>query len=659
MRPTGAARTILLLLAALAAPPAAAQEPEIIILDPNRPLIQDPRTRGPAMAPAPPTPRASGELAPLPAGAANDREVLAGLWFRYRELRGEPAEAARQLDTALEYMRRQGLREAPEIAAALMAEASRSHARSDYVAAREYYQRASSFAPTLAGARFGLAKISLRADKRPIAAAAAWWDGIRALLRDPGQLGDLAGNGALLAYLGLCTGGVVALLLLLLRSAPAFFHDLMERSSGRLSADAARLVGWGLMALPLVAFLPLVWIVAIWGALFFTYLRGTEKLVAAAALLLVAAGGPAGRALGLGFTAVTDPRVNALIASASPGHDPRNEAAIRALAREHPQEAFFPFLLGLAGKEGGRPDAAVEMYRRVIQMEPRHARALMNLGNLYFVRQDYSVAQSYYRKATEADPALALAHYNSHLAHLETFRLEAADEAIREARRLDEALVAGLLARADEGRGRRIPVDARPTPREFWAWALRFGAPADLRPEAIRALSAPATLAGGAGLLAALLLPGIGLAPRSGAARRCRRCGRPYCRRCQVTTKHPDVCSQCMHLFILRDGVAPGVKTRKMAEVARYRRRVWLGARILSLALPGSGHLLGGRSLLGAALLMAWGTAWAGLLLGGGLLVAPQWIAPATGTGAMLPFIAMAAAVWLAGNISPHGPGQD
>jgi hypothetical protein len=114
-----------------------------------------------------------------------------------------------------------------------------------------------------------------------------------------------------------------------------------------------------------------------------------------------------------------------------------------------------------------------------------------------------------------------------------------------------------------------------------------------------------------------------------------------------------------MHLFILKDGVAPGVKTRKVAEVARYRRRVWLGARSLSLALPGAGHLLAGRSLLGAGLLMGWAMAWAGLLLGGGLLVAPQWIAPAAGTGAMLPLVALAGAVWLAGNISSHEAGPD
>jgi tetratricopeptide (TPR) repeat protein len=639
---------------ALAAAAATAQEPEIIVLDPNRPLIQDPRTRAPAPAPAS-RPAPSVELVPLPAGATSDRDVLAGLWFRYRALQhaGDAVESIRQLTTALDYMRRQGLREAPEIAAALMQEAGLAHARRDYLKARELYQLAARFAPTLAGPHFGLAKVRLRAEASPLAAARATWAGARALAADPAQLVDLLANGALFAYLGLCAGGAIALLLLGLRSAPSLFHDLMERSSGRLSEEAARLVGWGVMGLPLVAFLPPAWIVAYWGALFFTYLRGAEKLVAAAALLLVAAGGPAGRALAYTFGTAADARVQAMIAAAAPGYDPRNEEAIRRLQADQPDEALYPFLLALACEESRRPDEAMELYRRVLQIDPGHARALVNVGNLHFARQDFAVAQSYYRRAVEADPGLALAFYNSHLAYLEAFRLEAADEAIRQARRLDEALVTRLLDRGVEGGARRAPVAARYSPRELWSRALRLGAPPQPGTELLRALAAPASLAGGAGLLAALLIPGLGLAPRSGASRRCRRCGRPYCRRCQVASKYPDVCSQCMHLFILRDGVAPGVKARKMEEVARYRRRVWLGARTLSLALPGGGHLLGGRCLWGTGLLMTWSFAWAGLLLGGGLLVAPEWIAPSAGTGAHLPLLALAGSAWLLGNVAP------
>ena len=632
---------------------AAAQEPEVIVIDPNHPIIQRPGTVSPATGP---TPAAAPELVPLPAAGVNAREVLAGLWFRYRALveQGDREQAARQLATAQAFMRREGLRSSPEIAAALLAEAQRRLEEGDYRRAKESFVLAARFAPELPAPHLGLASALLRGDRDPAGAVSEWWGGVRAALGDPELLYNLAGNGLLAAALALGMGAIGLLLLLVLKNAPAFFHDLHERAAGWLSEDGARLLGWGLLALPALALVPVVWVLAAWGALIFTYLRRGERIVAAAALLVLASAGPVTRLLAWHLGTAADPGARALIQSARQGPSLRHERTLKQLAQDHPREVIFPFLLASAYRTAGRLDEAVEEYRRVLEIDPADARAMVNMGNVHALRQEFAVSQTLYKKAAEADPRMALAHYDSHLAHLEAFHLEAADAELREARRLDAALVTGLLAEAAGGQGRRTPQDAVYSAREIWTRALRLRLEGGLRGEAARALTAPSTLAGIAGLLAALLLPGIGLAPRSGAARRCRRCGRPFCRRCQVTTKHPDVCSQCAHLFILRDGLAPGVKSRKLEEVASYRRRVFVGTRLLSLLLPGSGHVLGGRVVLGGALLVAWAGAWIGLLLRGRLMVTPEAIAPAIAPETTVPLVALAFAAWLLGNMSSH-----
>jgi hypothetical protein len=159
-------------------------------------------------------------------------------------------------------------------------------------------------------------------------------------------------------------------------------------------------------------------------------------------------------------------------------------------------------------------------------------------------------------------------------------------------------------------------------------------------------------LAAAAGLLAALLVPGLLLAPRGARALRCQRCGRAYCRKCQMTTKHAGHCAQCVHLFLLRDGVAPSVRDQKLAEVVRYRRRVFLETRLASLVLPGCGQVMGGRALLGAALLAGWGVVWSGLLLRGRFLAPPGAIeASAIGPGTLL-LAALGVGVWLLANLS-------
>jgi tetratricopeptide (TPR) repeat protein len=657
----GAGRLVLLFTAALVAAPAPAQEPEVIVLDPNHPLIQAPGSV--------PPPAGDGQAAPVPAAAAqgappasgvNVQEVLADLWFRQRALigRGRAEEAAAQIEAALEFMQREGVRASPEIAGAFLAEGRRALDEGDYRWAKEHFGAAARFDPTLGAAHTGLSSALLWGDRDLAGAATELGRAIGIALGDPVTLHQEAGNGLLVVFLGLSLGAGLALVLLCARSVPAFFHDLQERFPGRLSEATAPVIGWGLLALPVIALLPLAWALAAWGALFFAYFRRSERGVALGALLLLVASGPAGRTMEWIFQSAADPGVRALLRSARGGYDPQDEKALGRLMIEHPREAIFPFLLASIYRISGRAEEAMKMSRRVLEINPGHARAMVNLGNLHALRQEFALAQDLYRRAAEADPALALAHYNSHLAHLEMFHLEAADAALRRARQIDDALVTDMVARGGAGRAKGSPRDAAYTSREIGERALLLRVREGPGREWVRALGAPASLAGGAGLLGALLLPGMGLVARA-PARRCLRCGRSYCRRCQVASKYPDHCSQCLHLFILRDGVAPSVKNRKMEEVARFRRRVWISERLVSLALPGSGHVLGGRPILGALLLMAWSVAWIGLVLGGRLLVSPQWIAPADGPGYLVLPAGLAIMAWLLGNLSSHERNQE
>jgi tetratricopeptide (TPR) repeat protein len=657
MNSARASRLVLLVAAALTSAPALAQEPEVIILDPNHPLIQAPGTvPAEEEGPVPGQPAAGGPSA----SGVNVREVLADLWFRQRALqdRGREEEAAAQIEAALGFMGREGVRAAPEIAAAFLAEGRRALDEGNYRRAKEEFGAAARFDPALNSAHAGLSSALLRGDRDLAGAAGEIGRAVRSTFLDPVTLYQKVGNALLVIFLGASLGAGLALGLLCARNVPALSHDLQERFRGRLSENIAPVLGWGLLALPVIAPLPVPWILAAWSALLFAYLGRSERVVALGALLMLLVSGPAGRAMDWVFQSAADGGVRALLRSARGGYDAGDEPALGRLMAEHPQDPLAPFLLASIYRTTGRPEEAMRMNRRVLEIDPRHARAMVNLGNLHALRQEFTQAQDLYRKASEADPTLAQAHYNSHLAHLEMFQLEAADAALRRARQIDDGLVTDLVARAGSGRGKRSPQDTRYTPREIGEQALLLRAHPGLWKELGGALGAPAALAGGAGLLGTLLLPGLGLAPRT-PARRCRRCGRSYCRRCQVASKHPDHCSQCLHLFILRDGVAPNVKNRKMEEVARYRRRLWISERLLSLLLPGSGHVLGGRAFLGVFLLASWSVAWIGMALRGRLLVPPQWIAPSHGAGSLMLAALLALVAWLLGNLSSQEPTQE
>jgi tetratricopeptide (TPR) repeat protein len=48
----------------------------------------------------------------------------------------------------------------------------------------------------------------------------------------------------------------------------------------------------------------------------------------------------------------------------------------------------------------------------VLDIEPMHAAAHINLGTLYYNRQDFNLAEKHYRSALEADPRYALAYFD-------------------------------------------------------------------------------------------------------------------------------------------------------------------------------------------------------------------------------------------------------
>ena len=55
---------------------------------------------------------------------------------------------------------------------------------------------------------------------------------------------------------------------------------------------------------------------------------------------------------------------------------------------------------------------AIAAYHRVLDLDPTHAAANINLGTLYYNRQDFGLAERHYRKAIEADARYALAYFD-------------------------------------------------------------------------------------------------------------------------------------------------------------------------------------------------------------------------------------------------------
>ena len=76
---------------------------------------------------------------------------------------------------------------------------------------------------------------------------------------------------------------------------------------------------------------------------------------------------------------------------------------------------------------------AIDAYKQAIELDPTHAAAHINLGTLYYNRQNYSLAETHYRKAIEVDPKYALAYFDLGNVLDETGRLQEAIRAYKQA----------------------------------------------------------------------------------------------------------------------------------------------------------------------------------------------------------------------------------
>jgi tetratricopeptide (TPR) repeat protein len=92
------------------------------------------------------------------------------------------------------------------------------------------------------------------------------------------------------------------------------------------------------------------------------------------------------------------------------------------------------FARGVALEEDpGTQQEAVQIYTKVLEIEPMHAAAHINLGTLYYNQHDFIKAERYYRQAIEVDPRYALAYFDLGNVLDETGRLEEAVKAYQTA----------------------------------------------------------------------------------------------------------------------------------------------------------------------------------------------------------------------------------
>lgn len=568
-------------------------------------------------------------------------------WFlrEYQLARGDVSGAEKTLATLVELRLDSGIENATSISAALVRESRERIAAEKKAEAVAAAKAATALAPDHPAAWTGLARAQMSAGD---------WGGLfgslqqaaSATMRNLRARTRVLANASLALIAGALIAWVAFLLVSYLRHGRFLLHDFRHALADKMPVGLAALIFVPFLAFPLVfglgVFALLAWLtIAVWIKL------STKERVVAALFLALGASAPAiaGRVAGLFafeggtagrlFTAVREDELSArdiadLEADAARGEDPD---VLLTIANAH--------------LRAGRYGAAQGFYQRASD-KGAGAAAAVGLGNVRYAVGDIASAIAQYEAALAQDGQDLAAHFNLYRIYNERTELDKATAKLSIAKALDarasDARIAGTLPlnrklATEAGSGaslvssafvnRQMMVDAVPDQR-LLARAFSKDEAGALARQSWRRVSPALTLgATSVMFVVALVIAGILTAGTKGAvpSRPCPKCGKALCIRCDGPPLEDDLCVQCYHAFLYTEGVDPRARAQKEREVRDYVDGKKKKRALLSILLPGAGHLLGGDTTRGAVLLVIAGIAVARLAGGRG------WFRPAFPTG--------------------------
>jgi hypothetical protein len=568
------------------------------------------------------------------------------LWSEYvaADAAGDPGGVARAMREVRRARMERNVESLGSVGLALVAHAYAKLQADKRDEAEQEFRAAVALAPGLPDAHAGLSLALLRKGPLSIPASLdASVTGISAFLATEHGARSVRDLGTIAALLSAFAAAWAIAVALLFRHGGLLLHDIEEWLGPAHHRSASLALFLLLLLLPVATFQGWGWLPLWWLALLFSYFGARERALAGVLALGALLVGPGVALVEERLRTTRNPLYHAALDTTESVPDGAAIASLEQALQQDPADRDLVYLVGAGRKKAGRYDEAAELYRQALAADPQDAVARNNLANIEFARGSYDAASARYRAGTSSTlPAVAAtSHYNLSLAHLQKFDYQAYNAAKSNADRIAPGLVAdydrwkydtGEYAVVDLGLGRE-QVFSKFAGAESGVAArnLVLGEP----PPRTSALPG-ALLNRFVASLAVFALAGFLVARwrgRKAFTLHCRRCGTAFCRLCHLGQVSGSLCSQCYHLFVVRDGVSGPVRNRKMAEVQRFDARRERVTRLLSLVSPGAGQVYGGWTLRGALTLGAW-YGILGLAAAGGLVpftevpraLAPPWL---------------------------------
>jgi tetratricopeptide (TPR) repeat protein len=426
---------------------------------------------------------------------------------------------------------------------------------------------------------------------------------VRGLLRVPlNYRTNLLGRVDLMvvALIAILATAAVFALALFFRYGRSATHDLREILGTRLRGGSVTVLAFALLFLPLFLWLGPLWLIFYWFVVFFGYAAPVERFFIVLLCLLIAII-PVGLDQAAHLSAgIESPVVMVALSSQDAAYQPEALRRLQELSLLVPDNATIQVLLGNLQLFEGSEREAEEHYKKAIRINDSPG-AHVNLGNLNFLQNAFPAAITEYERAQKLDPSLAIAFYNHSVASGELYKFDEQGQKLEAAKKLDRDLIEQY---AQKPPAQKIVI-YHPKLSEAWLVAESIGRKGTARSlfgnysyfDPKVSVMNPVTLGALVALIASVVLWIV--RKRNGYAGSCIKCGRTFCYRCKSARESATYCTQCIHIYLKRDGVSLDTKRAKLEEVSDYHSGMLKRNRLFASFLPGSAQALEGRTIAG------------------------------------------------------------
>lgn len=388
-------------------------------------------------------------------------------------------QADRSVNELLEIARQLGMHRLPDLAAGATARAVQSARQKNFERARWEIDAAERFDPGRPETAFAEAEVDRLQGNYPGYAAARLKGYPRIFLHTLER--DLWLQDLLLwvLILLLVTGGLF-LAVQMLTKGTSLSQDLADLFGRKLPRPVAYVLAGAALLWPLALPYGPLWLILYASVLLWGYASASERGVMIALWLLL---GAAPQLLEL-------QRRQETVALSPPGlamqslQDHRLYGSLFAdlgvLRGVLPQSVAVKQLLADVHRTLNQWELARALYKQVLEAEPNNAAALIDLGDYFFLKGDFSGAIQSYQQAATADPRNPAAPYNLSQAFSESYNFDEQKSALKRAQDLDLARVNTWMANqvrvvALPGGPNRIPEIRRELAKSWSGREVRSG----------------------------------------------------------------------------------------------------------------------------------------------------------------------------------------